>query len=182
MSTRSSIVKWRLLNFRIVSVTPWMLHGGMTAATRLPSGSRESRMGFWSEMSSPSRRAMFLTATIRDFSLKREVGYFLKYTSPLDEDAVRAVDHDFADGVVAGSGARWVGEMEGWFRIRALEFTSGELFEVRAVHIVVVGLQVAEHRRHRIQAVVGDGHRLGVLEFRERLHVEAEVAVGVVAL
>ena len=36
--------------------------------TRLPSGSRESRIGFDSEMSSSSRRAMFLTATIRDFS------------------------------------------------------------------------------------------------------------------
>ena len=44
------------------------LHGGMTAATRLPSGSRESRIGFASEMSSPRRRAMFLTATMRDFS------------------------------------------------------------------------------------------------------------------
>ena len=41
-----------------------MLHGGMTAATRLPSGRRESRIGFCSEISSPSRRAMFLTATI----------------------------------------------------------------------------------------------------------------------
>src|SRR5258708_19660253 len=45
-----------------------MLHGGITAATRLPSGSRESRIGFASEMSLPRRRAMFLTATIKDFS------------------------------------------------------------------------------------------------------------------
>jgi hypothetical protein len=33
-----------------------MLHGGITAATRLPSGSRESRIGFASEMWSPKGR------------------------------------------------------------------------------------------------------------------------------
>ena len=60
--------KCRELNFRMVKVTPFRLHGGMTAATRLPSGSRESRMGFASEISSPRRRAMFFTAIINDFS------------------------------------------------------------------------------------------------------------------
>jgi len=60
--------KCRALNLRIVRVTPFTLHGGMTAATRLPSGSRESRMGFASEISSPNRRAMFFTAIISDFS------------------------------------------------------------------------------------------------------------------
>jgi len=64
-------IKWtlfRLLNLRMVRVTPSKLHGGITAATRLAPGSRESRIGFDSEMSSPRRLAMFLTATIRAFS------------------------------------------------------------------------------------------------------------------
>src|SRR5205823_6536797 len=65
---RSSISKWRVLNLRIVSVTPFRLEGGMTAATLLPSGSRESRIGCDSEMSPPSRRAIFFTATRSAFS------------------------------------------------------------------------------------------------------------------
>ena len=32
----SSISKWRVLNLRMVRVTPARLHGGITAATRLP--------------------------------------------------------------------------------------------------------------------------------------------------
>src|SRR5258707_147625 len=47
---------------------------GFTAASRLPSGRRESRIGFDSEMSSPRRRAIFLTATIRDRSPKDTPG------------------------------------------------------------------------------------------------------------
>ena len=54
----------------MVRVMPLTLQGGITAATRLPSGRRESRMGFDSEMSSPSRRAIFLTAIRRDFSVR----------------------------------------------------------------------------------------------------------------
>ena len=63
--TSSSAVKNRVWNLRIVSVVPPRLHGGKTAATREPSGRRESRIGFSSETSSPSARAMFLTATFR---------------------------------------------------------------------------------------------------------------------
>jgi hypothetical protein len=48
--------KVHVYKLRIVSVTPARLHGGITAATRLPSGSRESRMGFASEMSSPTQQ------------------------------------------------------------------------------------------------------------------------------
>ena len=51
--------------FATLLFVPPMLHGGKTAATREPSGSRESRMGCSSEMSSPRTRAMFLTATRR---------------------------------------------------------------------------------------------------------------------
>ena len=54
-----------VLNLRMVSVTPRRLHGGITAATRRSSGSRESKMGLASEMSLPRRRAMFLTAIIK---------------------------------------------------------------------------------------------------------------------
>ena len=55
MRTRSAIPRCGALNLRIVSVTPVRLHGGMTAATREPSGRRESRTGFSSEMSLPRR-------------------------------------------------------------------------------------------------------------------------------
>ena len=71
---RSSIPKCFALNLRMVSVMPCKLQGGMTAATRLPSGKRESRTGFSSEMSSPKRRAIFLTATSRDLELSVKPG------------------------------------------------------------------------------------------------------------
>ena len=67
---RSSIPKCFALNLRMVIVTPCKLQGGMTAAIRLPSGNRESRTGFPSEMSSPKRRAMILTATSSDLGLR----------------------------------------------------------------------------------------------------------------
>ena len=44
--------------------------GGMTAAIWLLSSNRESRTGFPSEMSSPKRRAMILTATSSDLGLR----------------------------------------------------------------------------------------------------------------
>ena len=140
-----------MLNLRIVSVTPLKLHGGMTAATRLPSGKRESRMGFDSEMSSPRRRAMFFTATMRDFSPSGHARHLLQEARLLDEHAVRSVDHDFADGVVEDEVLDGLAGTAGSSRIRSSEFSFGELLEVRIVRIVVVGLQVAEHRRHRIQ-------------------------------
>src|SRR6266550_4843272 len=72
--------------------------------------------------------------------------------------------------------------MAGSFRIRSSEFSIGELPEVGFVGVVVIGLQVAEHGRHRVCAVIGDGYGLGVAQFREGLHVEAIISVGVVAL
>ena len=53
--TSSSAVKKRVWNLRMVRVVPPTLHGGKTAATREPSGRRESRIGFSSETSSPGR-------------------------------------------------------------------------------------------------------------------------------
>src|SRR5260370_13998264 len=72
--------------------------------------------------------------------------------------------------------------MAGSFQIRSLEFSIGELPEVGFVRVVVVRLQVAKHRWHRVGAVVGDGYGLRVAQFRESLHVEAKISVGVVAL
>src|ERR1700741_3548298 len=72
--------------------------------------------------------------------------------------------------------------MAGWFRIHSLEFSFGELPAIGFVRVVVVRLQVAKHRRHRVCAVVGNGYGLGVTQFREGLHVEAIIGVGVVAL
>jgi len=42
--------------------------GRMIAATRLPSAAASQEMGFDSEMSSPRRRAIFFTTTMRDRS------------------------------------------------------------------------------------------------------------------
>jgi len=68
------------------------------------------------------------------------------------------------------------------FRIRSLEFSFGELDKVRLVRIVVIGLEVAEHRWLRVDSVVGKNDGLGVAQLHESLHVEAIVALGVVAL
>src|SRR6185437_7304024 len=72
--------------------------------------------------------------------------------------------------------------MEESSRIRSSEFSVCELPEVGFVRIVQVRLQIAEHRRHRIRAVVRDGHGLRVAEFREGLHIEPKIDLCVVAL
>src|ERR1700686_833901 len=71
--------------------------------------------------------------------------------------------------------------MEGSSRIRSSEFSVCELPEVGFVRVVKVRLQVAEHRWHRIGAVIRDSHGLCVAEFRERLHVEPKIDLCVVA-
>ena len=63
-----------------------------------------------------------------------------------------------------------------------LEFSIKHLFEIGFIHIVVIRLEVAQRRRHRIETVVGNSDGLGVLEFRERLRVESEVDLTVVTL
>ena len=42
------------------------------------------------------------------------------------------------------------------------EAVIGKLAEIRFVDVVVVRLEVAKRRRHRVRAVVGDGHGLCV--------------------
>src|SRR6267142_2625167 len=71
--------------------------------------------------------------------------------------------------------------MEGSFRIRSSDFSVCELPEVGFVCVVEIGFQVAEHRRHRIGAVIRDCHGLRVAEFREGLHVEPKIDLCVVA-
>src|SRR6516225_3055917 len=63
--TSSLAVKKRPWNLRMVKVVPPKLTGGKAAATRDPSGRRESSKGCSSEMSSPRARARFRTATRR---------------------------------------------------------------------------------------------------------------------
>src|ERR1700733_2338122 len=74
------------------------------------------------------------------------------------------------------------GETEEWFQIRASEFSVRDLSEVRFVWIVVIGLEVAESWRHRIESVIRNGDGLGVLEFCECLGVESEVDLTVITL
>src|ERR1700722_81196 len=72
--------------------------------------------------------------------------------------------------------------MEGSSRIRSSEFSVCDLPEVGFVRVVKVRLQITEHRRHGIRAVIRDSHGLRVAEFREGLHVKAKINLRVVAL
>src|SRR6267154_2333672 len=69
-----------------------------------------------------------------------------------------------------------------WFRIHSSELSSVELFEIRKVRVVEVGLEVAESGRKRIQPVIGHDDGLGVLKFGEGFHVKTVVGVGAVGL
>src|SRR5579863_4600304 len=72
--------------------------------------------------------------------------------------------------------------MAGLSRIRSLEFSVCELPKVGFVRVVEVGLEVTEHRRHRVCAVIRDGDRLRVAQLREGLHVKPKIDLGVIAL
>src|SRR6266705_3431799 len=54
--------------------------------------------------------------------------------------------------------------------------------EIRLVWVVEIGLEVAEHWRHRIEPVVGNRHGLRVAQLRKRLHIEPIIALLVVGL
>jgi len=122
-------------------------------------GSRESRIGFDSEMSSPSRRAIFFTATIRDFSPRWMPGtgstnpcFSMKmWSGPLTMTSLMELSRIRC----------WIGLRNGRivFESVPLEFSVRKLAEVGFVHVVVVGLEVAKHRGHRVRAVIGDGLR-----------------------
>src|ERR1700722_6581366 len=68
------------------------------------------------------------------------------------------------------------------FRIHSLELSFGELYKVRIVGVVVVGLEVAKHRWRGIDSVVGQDHRLSVAQLHKSLDIEPVVAVRVVTL
>ena len=85
------------LNLRIVSVTPCKLHGGTTAATRLPSGRRESRIGFSSEMSSPKSACDVLDGNFKGLWAEGQTRHCLDAPGALDEHVLRPIDHDLAD-------------------------------------------------------------------------------------
>src|SRR5437879_5096242 len=72
--------------------------------------------------------------------------------------------------------------MAGSSRIRSSQCSFRNLIEVGFVRIVVVGLQVAEHRRLRIRSVIRNGYGLPVSQLHKGLHVEAIIRLGAVGL
>ena len=169
--TSSSAVKNRVWNLRIVSVVPPRLHGGSTAATREPSGRRESRIGCSSETSSPSARAMFLTATCRLRSSSWTSVDLLDEPVALDEDPARAVDHDLADVRVLDQVRDRPEERQDDVEAHS-QRSLRDVIEVAGLHVEVVRLEIAVRRRLRIEAVVRQHDRLRVLELREDLRLE----------
>ena len=73
----------------------------------------------------------------------------LKEALFFDENPVGAVHHDFADRVVENQVLDGFQETAESFRIRSSERSFRELHEVRLVRIVVIGLEVTEHRAAR---------------------------------
>jgi len=67
---------FRALNLRMVRTTPFKLHGGMTAATRLPSGSRESRIGCAAVLVYPRIVTMSVTAPFSRVLVSSVIGSF----------------------------------------------------------------------------------------------------------
>ena len=162
---------------------PSTAHGGKTAATREPSGSRESRSGFSSLISSPSARAMLRTATWRDFSgivtpELRSIWPTFSMKTP-----ARAVDHDVGDLRVSNEALQSAAGTE-----NALPSSWSDLASSKAcskydrVLVQVIRLQIAIGGRQRIQAVVGQHNRLGVLEFRKHLGLKGRQHVRAVGL
>src|SRR5713226_2144950 len=63
-----------------------------------------------------------------------------------------------------------------------LKLSLSKLPKIRFIWVVIIGFQIAEHRRHRIETVVGNRHRLRVAQLCERLRIEAIIALLVVGL
>src|SRR6266849_1521115 len=70
--------------------------------------------------------------------------------------------------------------MAGSSRIHSSERSFRNLVEIGFVWVVVVGLQVAEHRRLWIRSVIRDGYGLAVSQLHKSLHIESIVRLGVV--
>src|ERR1700747_3486603 len=72
--------------------------------------------------------------------------------------------------------------MAGSSRSQSSQTSFCNLIEVGFVRVVVVGLQVAEHRRLRIRSVIRDGYGLAVSQLHKRFYVEAIIRLGAVGL
>jgi len=78
------------------------------------------------------------------------------------------------------AGARWLSEKV-FFSSRS-QLPICCLPEIGLVWVVEIGLEVAEHRRHRIEPVVSNRHGLRVAQLRKCLHIETIIALLVVGL
>ena len=98
--SRSSWVSGFEPNIRIVRTGPSSASGGMIALTREPSGSRASTIGEVSSTRRPTRETIRSMICSR-WSLSRKIDLRPLDPAPLlDEDVLRAVDHDVADPLV----------------------------------------------------------------------------------
>src|ERR1700687_667893 len=149
----------------MVSVVPPTLHGGNTAATREPSGRRESRIGFSSETSSPSARAMFFTATLR---LRSSISTpSTASISPLRSTKIRREPLTMIS-VTSGSWIKCaIGRRNGRITSKLMsEVSRGDVIEVAPLDVEIVRLEIAVRRRLGVEAVVRQDARLGVLPLR----------------
>ena len=91
-------------NLRIVSSEPSRASGGMTALTRLPSGSRASTIGLDSSTRRPTRPTILSIVRRRWASSVNCPSTLEDPAAALDVDRVGAVDHDLGDVRVAQEG------------------------------------------------------------------------------
>src|SRR3954471_23128377 len=179
--TSSSQVKKRGWNLRMVSVVPPRLQGDMIAATREPSGRRASRIGCSSEMSSPTARAMFFTATRRLRSSR--VTSETCSICPLRSTKIWC-DPLIMTSLISGSMIKCaIGRRKGRTSSKDMSECSGRaMIEVAGLHIEVVRLEVAVGGGQGITAVVGEDDRLCVLQLREHLRLKDVLEVQFVGL
>ena len=94
---RSSAVSGSVANLRMVSIEPSTASGGMIALTRLPSGRRASTIGLASSTRRPTLPTILSMVRRRCASSANGPSTGIDPAGPLDEDLVRAVDHDLGD-------------------------------------------------------------------------------------
>ena len=98
--SRSSLESGREPNIRMVTTGPSRARGGMIALNREPLGSRASTMGEVSSTRRPTRETMRSMIWSRCSLSRKTTSDLLDPPLLLDEDLLRAVDHDVADLVV----------------------------------------------------------------------------------
>ena len=139
-------------------MTPFKLHGGMTAA--YTAAVRQTRIEDWLFFGDVVAKT---TCDVPDRDCERlriegHTFYRLKISAALDEHVLRAVHHDLADVWIEDQVLDRAQKRQDQLEARrlSLEFSVRELPEVGLVHVVVVGLEVHEGRWQRIQAVVDE--------------------------